>query len=304
MRHFLEESLSHLDAKRIVKLQGEASTRTFYRVLTPKGSLAAMVYPEANRDEIQRIITLTKIYKEHRINVPEIAEVIGDRIILQEDLGDLLVQKVFTGTDRQLKENILVVIANILVRLKDISCTAASAILDSARMKWEMDFFLSHFAPTYLKNVNGEGDRENLRLSLHKLVDRIEPVDTFAHRDFHSRNMLLHHKTGRLFLVDFQDSLKAPHCYDLVSFAFDSYIDHKSRRSRLLGHLRQRGMRIDEQQLFLTALQRNIKALGTFGFQVTVRRNMTYKKYIKRTLRHIVANPLFEQLLPPEMFIP
>lgn len=304
MRKFLEESLAHLKVKRIVKLQGEASTRAFYRVLTEKGSRVAMVYPEPNIDEIQRIVAFSKIYKEHRINVPEIVEVIGDRIILQEDLGDLLVQNAFTGGDREQKENILLVTADFLVRLKEIPCSNTAAVLDTARMKWEMDFFISHFTPIYLKNGKNETNRENLRQSLHRLVEQIEPVNTFAHRDFHSRNMLLHRKNGRLYLVDFQDSLVAPPYYDLVSFSFDSYLDHKSRRNRLLGYLKQRGMRIGEHQLFLTALQRNIKALGTFGFQVTVRKNMAYKKYIKRTLRHIVANPLFEQYLKPEMFIP
>ena len=38
------------------------------------------------------------------------------------------------------------------------------------------------------------------------------------------------------------------------------------------------------------ALQRNLKALGTFGYQTTARRNPVYIQYIPRTLRYVRAN--------------
>jgi aminoglycoside/choline kinase family phosphotransferase len=38
------------------------------------------------------------------------------------------------------------------------------------------------------------------------------------------------------------------------------------------------------------ALQRNLKALGTFGYQTTARRNPVYIQYIPRTLRHVRDN--------------
>ena len=40
----------------------------------------------------------------------------------------------------------------------------------------------------------------------------------------------------------------------------------------------------------LMALQRNLKALGTFGFQKTVRGNSSYVQHIPRTLRYVRAN--------------
>ena len=52
----------------------------------------------------------------------------------------------------------------------------------------------------------------------------------------------------------------------------------------------------------LTALQRNIKALGTFAFQTFERRHPAYARYIPRTIRHIrghlkvLADPQFEVL--------
>ena len=38
------------------------------------------------------------------------------------------------------------------------------------------------------------------------------------------------------------------------------------------------------------ALQRNLKALGTFGYQTAVRRNPVYIQYIPRTLTYVREN--------------
>ena len=55
--------------------------------------------------------------------------------------------------------------------------------------------------------------------------------------------------------------------------------------------------KMDYDQIFLTALQRNIKALGTFGYQVMEKKNLMYKGYIRRTVRHILANKMAESSL-------
>jgi aminoglycoside/choline kinase family phosphotransferase len=48
------------------------------------------------------------------------------------------------------------------------------------------------------------------------------------------------------------------------------------------------------------ALQRNLKALGTFGYQTMTRRNTVYIQYIPRTLRYARTNlekyPRFDRL--------
>ena len=38
------------------------------------------------------------------------------------------------------------------------------------------------------------------------------------------------------------------------------------------------------------ALQRNLKALGTFGYQTSIRQNPVYIQYIPRTLHHVQRN--------------
>lgn len=298
MKNYLETELRSLKGiEGIRKLRGEASTRNFFRVSFKDHSLVAMVYPEERECEIATIERFTRLYAAHGLNVPAIEEIIGNRIILQEDLGDLLIQTAFSRFSREEKKKVLERIAGIVVELGRIPAAHTAAVLDTARMKWEMDFFLAHFVPGFC--VSGV-DTEDLRRKLYEMVKGIGPIETFAHRDFHSRNMLYYR--GDVYLVDFQDSLVGPVYYDLVSFVFDAYLELGNLRGYFLDSLRDRGMVIEEEQYFLTALERNIKALGTFGFQVTVRKNLSYKKYMARTIRHILGNPLFGRHLNSEMF--
>ena len=128
-----------------------------------------------------------------------------------------------------------------------------------------------------------------------------------CHRDYHSRNLMLH--DGQLYIIDFQDARMGPDTYDLVSLLRDSYVDLTAqqvdeliafflalkRRAGGAGDAREFRRRFD-----LMALQRNLKALGTFGFKTTSRDNPVYIQYIPRTLRYVRANlakyPRFDRL--------
>jgi aminoglycoside/choline kinase family phosphotransferase len=251
-----------------------------------------MVYPQDNREEIRNIDRLGKLYTKNNIFVPGIKDIIDDRIIIQEDLGDIPVQKQFSKSGNEEKKNILRKTADILKYLAGIAAGNTQNVLGQKRLKWEMDFFLLHFAGHI---PPGFFDPANLREGLFAMVDQIASITCFAHRDFHSRNMMFY--KGELYLIDFQDSLVASPYYDLVSFAFDSYLDLGSLRKFFLKEYEKRLHPIDMEQLHLAALQRNIKALGTFGYQVHVKKNLAYKKYIGRTLRHIKDNPAAQGLI-------
>jgi len=295
VKNFLKQEL--IGDPELKKIRGEASTRSFYRVIYKSYSLVAMVYPQPALEEIERILRLTILYEQHGIPVPPVKNKIKDRILLMEDLGDISVQKAFFEADIPKRLQMLEWVVDILSKLQRVPVSHTPYILDTARMKWEMDFFLTHFAPHFIEGGENPGKIGEMRQYLYGMVDGIQPVNTFAHRDFHSRNMLL--KNGKIYLVDFQDSLTASPYYDLVSFAYDAELDLNKQRDFLVKGFREEGMAWDEELYYLAALQRNIKALGTFGFQVMERKNLVYKRYIPRTLRHIQGNPIASRVLGP-----
>ena len=122
-----------------------------------------------------------------------------------------------------------------------------------------------------------------------------------CHRDYHSRNLMLHQ--DQLYVIDFQDARLGPETYDLVSLLRDSYWDvSENQVNELITYflsLQQpsnervvpQNIPVEFRKKFdLMALQRNLKALGTFGFQKTVLGNASYVQHIPRTLGYIRAN--------------
>ena len=105
---------------------------------------------------------------------------------------------------------------------------------------------------------------------------------------------MLHH--GELYIIDFQDARLGPDTYDLVSLLRDSYVDLPEQTvGELLAYFLALSGRTGEERGFrqrfdVMALQRNLKALGTFGYQTTARRNPVYIQYIPRTLRYVRDN--------------
>jgi N-acetylmuramate 1-kinase len=94
-----------------------------------------------------------------------------------------------------------------------------------------------------------------------------------------------------------------PGTYDLVSLLRDSYVDLTEQQVEelidfflaLRGTFTDQADSLADRQAFrerfdLMALQRNLKALGTFGFQTITRGNPVYIQYIPRTLSYLRAN--------------
>ncbi len=87
-----------------------------------------------------------------------------------------------------------------------------------------------------------------------------------------------------------------PDTYDLVSLLRDSYVDLPDAAvddlidyfaALTTGSATAAGDRPFRRRFDLMALQRNLKALGTFGYQTTTRGNPVYMQYVPRTLTYV-----------------
>jgi aminoglycoside/choline kinase family phosphotransferase len=165
---------------------------------------------------------------------------------------------------------------------------------DAEKLTWELEFFVKYFIEGYRGVSLPPADRAALSEEWKIIVDELasEPR-VLCHRDYHSRNLML--CDGSLYLIDFQDARMGPETYDLASLLRDSYVDITERElDELIAYfLALKGRPEDEdfrRRFDLMALQRNLKALGTFGYQTITRHNTVYIQYMPRTLRYARRN--------------
>jgi len=163
---------------------------------------------------------------------------------------------------------------------------------DVEKLMWEMDFFTKHFVEAYRGVLISPIVREALRDEFTAIVTELaaEPR-VLCHRDYHSRNLMV--LDDLLYIIDFQDARMGPNTYDLVSLLRDSYVDLPEQTvGELIAYFLALQGKADTEREYrerfdVMALQRNLKALGTFGYQTTARRNPVYIQYIPRTLRYV-----------------
>jgi hypothetical protein len=238
------------------------------------------------------------------------AEKIG--VLALEDLGDVTLQAhlgAATSAEHAARYRQAVALIATLQRrgaeLASAKYIPYGIAFDVEKLTWELDFFTKHFIEAYKGVVVAAAAREELRQGFRVLIEELaaEPR-VLCHRDYHSRNLMLHQ--DRLYIIDFQDARMGPDTYDLVSLLRDSYVDLPERTvEELIAYFLAlkggTGKEAEFRKRFdAMALQRNLKALGTFGYQTTARRNPVYIQYIPRTLRYVRDNlahqPRFSRL--------
>jgi N-acetylmuramate 1-kinase len=291
---------------RVVPLTGDASDRKYFRVITPDtssyvialhaGPIDFATLPFANVAELLRQVPLP---------VPQIfghSDALG--IVVLQDLGDVTLQAHLGAASpvehAALYRQAVALIGQLQRRGADLHSSRYvpyQIAFDVEKLTWELEFFVKHFVEAYRGVALTAGERTALSSEWASIVQELaaEPR-VLCHRDYHSRNLMLH--DGSLYIIDFQDARMGPDTYDLASLLRDSYVDITDRDlDELIAYFlaltgRDSDRRAGEfrRRFDLMALQRNLKALGTFGYQTATRRNPVYIQYMPRTLRYARTN--------------
>jgi aminoglycoside/choline kinase family phosphotransferase len=285
---------------RVVPLTGDASDRRYFRVIPEQGRSFVLAMNTAPFDPATLpFVNVAELLSAMPVPVPTILGDAADQGVLAlSDLGDVTLQA-HVGAAPSAEHAALyrqaVGFIEVMQRrgaeLQDPRFVPFGIAFDLEKLTWEMDFFIKHFLEAFRGVTFAPGDRDAVRAELGALVATLaaEPR-VLCHRDYHSRNLMLAH--GQLWIIDFQDARMGPDTYDLASLLRDSYVDISEEDvDELLAYFLALAGRPGEGADFRRrfdemALQRNLKALGTFGYQTTAKGNTVYIQYIARTLRY------------------
>jgi hypothetical protein len=311
---------------KVSELAGDASTRRYYRVRNAPGaplpSVVVMRYPdEASPEAELPFLNVHRYLTAAGVPVPVVYR--SDpkaNLLFLEDAGDTMLEDAVRDHGARACLPLYEQCVEILVRIQSEGTRAldGKAIpprlsFDVAKFTGEIDFFFRHAVREY--GGIPLSDREERAIG-----DLFLPF--LAHRDYHSRNVMVlgsAKTTGHrnLRVLDFQDARMGNVFYDLASLLRDSYV---TLPEEAVGDLRYawrhaataalRGAAEDpgafEWQFDLAALQRNVKAIGTFGNQAHNRGKRIYLRFIPPTVAHLRGNfernppmrALAERLLP------
>lgn len=308
---FLEGSGLAARGARVEPLAGDASDRRYFR-LTVSGlsSRVVTLYPDPAGDGVRTFTRVAELFGAMGVPVPRViarADELG--ILVLEDLGDVSLQAHLAGApaaERTARYRAAIGIIQTLQRrgreLASLELPPYGLAFDEETLTRELEFFTTHFLEGHVGASLSPASYRAIRVEYGALARALaaEPR-VLCHRDFHSRNLMV--QGDRLRVIDFQDARMGPNTYDLVSLLRDAYVDVSADEVESLTTWFL-DTRADTERLEIDAVarrkfrrrfermavQRTLKALGTFGYQASARHNPAYLQYVPRTLAHARAS--------------
>lgn len=284
----------------LAPLAGDASTRAYFRAARGSETFIVALYPEPLPDGRLPFLDVQALLAAWDLPVPEVLACDRARgVMLLSDLGDLSLQEFMRTADGAERERVYTRAIEQVGRMqraatawpeRDAECFRLA--FDVPKLRFELDFFVTHFLCGLRARPLLDTEREALSRGFDELCAAIASWPrVLCHRDFHARNLLLH--GGDLAWIDFQDARQGPATYDLASLLRDAYVTlpddfiaEQAERFRRAA-LPEVDAATFARRFDWTCLQRNLKALGTFGYMAGVRGKDVYLQYVAPTLRHV-----------------
>lgn len=270
LSHWVSAELTS-PAIKLTPLGGDAGFRRYFRFASASQYLAVDA-PPATEDTIQ-FLRVAELLTQFQVSTPSIRAADATLgFLLVEDLGDALMhQKIDTQNADELYQQA----NNLILRMQQIQ----------PRPDWlplyDIDFLLREmylFVEWFIEKLLGYSLtplEENLLINTFTDLTKsaIRQPQTFVHRDFHSRNLLI--TPSGLATIDFQGALWGPMTYDLVSLLRDCYLrwpQEKVHQWALDFYQKQQATsttRFSSDEFLKwfdwMGLQRHIKVLGIFA---------------------------------------
>jgi aminoglycoside/choline kinase family phosphotransferase len=284
-----------LEHIRVSWLAGDGSDRCYYR-LHDKNSEKTFVLMQLSGDDAAQLakdgyewVKISALLADHEIPAPRTIAALPDfAALIIEDYGDVMMETfALEALEKGQRAEVLHLYQQafrMLGHFLEITESGRShwkdRSFDAARLDWELHFFKEQFLDAVLGWTFSSTEAQSFSKDARALAEWLaERSHYFVHRDFHSRNIMI--KDQSLAVIDFQDARLGPPTYDLVSLCFDSYIPLTSAERRalieqgiaaLMATTRSLDKADLEEEIGPMLLQRQLKAIGSFGY-LTVKKN-------------------------------
>ncbi len=279
-----------------------ASTRRFFRVLTPSGKTMVAMYapgsmggPSAARQAVGHgpFVAAQALLASWGLPVPVVhASVPEHDVLFVEDLGNETLAQHLSHSPMNapaLYTRAVELLAHAQAQLASApaDCIVRARAFDYELLRFEVDHFLDWALLAREIPVSAAG-RGVFEAAAHFLASSVAGLERgFVHRDYQSRNLMVRSTAEgpSLAWIDFQDAMLGPRAYDLVALLMDSYQDFDEAfiEARLADYLLACGATDTEalrQEFDLITVQRKLKDAGRFVYLHRERQNSTFLGYV------------------------
>jgi len=291
------------------ELAGGASNRRYFRVQSPDQSWVVMVLADEPLRSEEAVsgpavtelpfVSVQRFLSDGGIAVPRIHlfdETAGH--LWLDDLGDVVLgdQLLVANPEERVRRYCDAV--DLLVAFQQATQGERTSPIcyqrrfEASLLRWELDHYVEWRVETQLGKCLTEDEKTHIGSLFDQLVSRLlaEP-QVLCHRDFQSRNLMVQ-ADNSLVLIDFQDALMGPYCYDLVALTRDSYVQLSfDEVSQIIDYYL--GLRPDlDGTAFRSAfhcqtIQRKLKDAGRFVYIERVKHDASFLQYIRPSLTYV-----------------
>lgn len=290
-------------------LPGDASFRRYVRLARAEGCAMLMDAPPP-REDVRPFIAVARLLQAMRLSAPQIlAEDAARGLLLLEDFGDDTYTRLLNaGT---VAEPLYALAVDVLIALNRRFAPATAPFLppyDDTRLLNEAALLVDWYLPA----IGGRPAPAALRAEYLELWGTLLPAaravpETLVLRDYHVDNLMrLPGRAGvaACGLLDFQDAVRGPLSYDLVSLLEDARRDvpaalAQAMRARFLAAFPALDRDSFARSYAILGAQRNCKIIGIFTRLLVRDGKPAYLAHIPRVwrlleqdLRHPVLAPL------------
>jgi len=292
LNHWLNQ-LGYRDY-RLSPASEDASFRSYLRLETAAESMIIMDAPP-DKEPCDQFVAVARKLREAGLSAPEIIAWNADEgFLVLTDFGSSdYLSLLNPESEGSLYGDALATLLLMQTRID----AADLPLYDAALLNREMDLFHDWFLGKLLGISLDLGQQAIWQSVKQALVENaLAQPQVFVHRDYHSRN-LMQLETGNPGILDFQDAVKGPLTYDLVSLLRDCYIDWPPIRVDQLALDYYEFARVNDlvevkaaqfmRWFNLMGIQRHLKAIGIFS-RLRIRDGKSnYLKDIPRTLEYL-----------------
>jgi aminoglycoside/choline kinase family phosphotransferase len=256
-----------LERVRLKPVSGDASFRRYFRLQAPTGSIILMDAPP-DREDSRPFVEVADRLRSAGLKAPRILNFDFEQGFgLLEDFGDVLYRDVLDETSAG---SLLPGLFDVLEGLAKRVASKGLPGYDGPVLQAELDLFPDWYLGRHRKRPLTGAERGAWAELCAALIDSAtRQPQVFVHKDFHSCNLLQTPEGPGL--IDFQDALRGPLSYDLVSLLWDRYIAWpREQLEEWMLEMRERIAPLIEPDEWIRCcdwmgLQRNLKIVGIFA---------------------------------------